>query len=465
MTKLKKILGSLVLGVVLSLNIGLVAFADGELMSEPFGDCGAKPTLAEPAKYYDFLVPFTITRDQIGGWAITATSTGGNPVYVNRFNLENNTKRAQCKLGCEHSFNLQGHKGSSWLGHAVLVDSNTGAQYIEMNGLKMYIASLPSGLFNYSGRDKLGIHAWSMLSATGVLYDVVLKDGTVIHFATGDGAGNGHTNGGPPSQQDGVQYGFNELKQGQYKNIFHACDPMHTFEMFMAEGSNLSDFTNYYNIGDSNPVVAVRLWSATVKDGNFTVNEGCGELSFGGSSLNLQSGSGENSTNPQFLKGYYDEMDLAAWSYLSGESVIEFKDRSDLDQSDLTGLYNWENNIESNKFSLIRLIRYIISFMGIMFITWGSFFYLGYWFDRINPIIPVRMVNLLSFGKLEVAPDERECNFRMSDIGKGKLKTINHWIAVEIALMAIGFGTLLVSGWAYKLIAWLIRFVTSRIGR
>lgn len=464
MFRLKKVLGALCLGVVLSLGMSFVVFADGELMSEPFGDCGAKPTLADPAKYYDFLIPFTVTREQIGGYAISATHVGGDPVYVNRFNLDDNIARAKCNMGCEHSFNRQGTKSSSWIGQTVLVDDNTGAQYIEMNGLKMYIASLPSGLFNYSGRDKLGIHAWSMLAATGVLYDIVLKDGTVIHFATGGATGNGHTNGGPPSQQDGVQYGFNELRQAQYKNIFHACDPMHTFELFMGEGRSLSEFTSYYNISESNPVVAVRLWSATVKDGNFSVNEGCGELSFGGSSLNLSIGSGSESTSPQFIKGYYDEMDLAAWSYLSGESVIEFKDRSNLDQSDLTGLHNWESNIENNKFSLIKLIRYCISFIGIMFIIWGSFFYLGYWFDRVNPILPIRVVNMMSFGKLEVTPDESECTFKLSDIGKGKLRTINHWVAIEIALMAIGFGTLLVSGWAYRLIAMLISFVTSRLG-
>ena len=52
MFRLKKVLGALCLGVVLSLGMSFVVFADGELMSEPFGDCGAKPTLADPAKYY-----------------------------------------------------------------------------------------------------------------------------------------------------------------------------------------------------------------------------------------------------------------------------------------------------------------------------------------------------------------------------------------------------------------------------
>lgn len=88
--------------------------------------------------------------------------------------------------------------------------------------------------------------------------------------------------------------------------------------------------------------------------------------------------------------------------------------------------------------------------MGIWFIAWGSFFYLGYWFDRINPIIPIRVVSFLSLGRLEVAPDEDECTYKLSGAGKGGLKTINHWVAVEISLTAIGFGTLLVSGWAYS---------------
>ena len=188
-----------------------------------------------------------------------------------------------------------------------------------------------------------------------------------------------------------------------------------------------------------------------------------GELSVKGGVPNLSGGNGLTGQTQGYTKGYYDESDLAAWSYLNGEHVIEFNDRSDLNQSDLTGLHEWENNVKDNKFSFIRLLRYFISYMGIWFIAWGSFFYLGYWFDRINPIIPIRVVSFLSLGRLEVAPDEDECTYKLSGAGKGGLKTINHWVAVEISLTAIGFGTLLVSGWAYRLIAKLISFVTSII--
>lgn len=73
------------------------------------------------------------------------------------------------------------------------------------------------------------------------------------------------------------------------------------------------------------------------------------------------------------------------------------------------------------------------------------------------------MVNFLSFGKLEVAPDENECTYKLTGSGKGTLRTINHAVALEIALTAVAFGTLIITGWAYKFIAWLIRFVTSRI--
>ena len=489
MIKLRKVLGALCLGVVLSLNVGTVCLADeGGALSNPIGDIGSDVPVSvvdssgNPVAHYNFLVPYSVTCEDIGGQAIELSATGKYSSHMSKVNngawkTHIEGKKAGQQFLVEWNPLTLNRDDISWLkngfwkvgvGYQLKTDDNTGVCYVESNGLKAYVAAIPEAFFNFRPSDGGNFFEFDSLNSQGILFDIILKDGTIIHFVTGDAASSEHTNGGDSTGatgQDGVQIKNAPLNTGYeaYKNLFHAFTSFHSFELWGVNNSCHKQFVSYYKI-DSNPVVAVRMYGTSLKNNDFKVADGMGELSVKGGVPSLVGGNSLTGQTPGYTKGYYDEMDLAAWSYLSGESVIEFKDRSNLDQSDLTGLHNWESNIENNKFSLIKLIRYCISFIGIMFITWGSFFYLGYWFDRVNPILPIRVVNMMSFGKLEVTPDESECTFKLSDIGKGKLKTINHWVAIEIALMAIGFGTLLVSGWAYRLIAMLISFVTSRLG-
>lgn len=488
MTKLKKVLGSLILGVVLSLNVGIICLADeGGVLSNPIGDIGSDVPVSvvdssgNPVAHYNFLVPYNITCEEVGGQAIELASGGAYAGHISKVNdgawqTHISGKKAGQQFWWEWNPMTLNSAKVSWLkngfwkvgvGYQLQIDDNTGVCYVESNGLKAYVAAVPEAFFNFKPSDGGNFFEFASLNSQGILFDVVLKDGTIIHFVTGDAASSQHTNGGDSTGatgQDGVQIKNAPINTGYeaYKNLFHAFTSFHSFELWGVNNSCYRQFMSYYKI-ESNPVVAVRMYGTSLKNNDFKAVDGMGELSVKGGSPNLAGGNGLTGQTPGFTKGYYDEMDLAAWTNLSGESVISFKDRDSLNQSDLTSLYNWENNIANNKFSIIRLIRYIISFMGIMFIVWGSLLYLGYWFDRVNPIIPIRAVNMLTLGKLEVSPDESESTFKLTDVAKGKLKTINHTIAIEISLMAIAFGTMLVSGWAYRLIAMLIGFVTSRL--
>ena len=480
-------------GLVLLISSGVDVFADGnegQLLSDPIGDIGegVKPSVVnasdgEPVKHYNYLIPYNVTCEQVGGYA---TSVKFNPdceyIYWANY-IDNNAWQEHISKASNvgQNFNIEWDgetKSNDYLSNGtwkigvtyqIKTDSNTNVNYIEANGLKAYICAVPLAFFNFKPSDGDFMEPGTVISK-GILFDMILKDGTIIHFVAGDAAGLQHTNGGEPNGSggyvtghDGLHLTYAPMKEGadKYRNLFHAAIYYHTFELWGKEGAT-SKFKSYYNI-QNNPVVAVRIYNTCLTNNNFKAANGMGELSVKGGVPNLSGGNGLTGQTQGYTKGYYDESDLAAWSYLNGEHVIEFNDRSDLNQSDLTGLHEWENNVKDNKFSFIRLLRYFISYMGIWFIAWGSFFYLGYWFDRINPIIPIRVVSFLSLGRLEVAPDEDECTYKLSGAGKGGLKTINHWVAVEISLTAIGFGTLLVSGWAYRLIAKLISFVTSII--
>lgn len=487
----KRLFCILCVGMALFINSGVDVFADegGQLLSDPIGDIGSDvPTSVvdnkgEPVAHYNYLIPYNVKCIDVGGYATGVQFTPDCKYkwwssYIDHNAWQEHISKAS-NVGQNFNVEWDGETVSNsyvsngtWkIGttYQIQTDSNTGVNYIEANGLKAYVCAVPLAFFNFKPADGNFMEPGTVISK-GILFDMILKDGTVIHFVAGDAAGLQHTNGGEFDENgnrvtghDGLHLTYAPMKTGadKYRNLFHAAIHYHTFELWGKQGAT-SRFKSYYGI-DSNPVVAVRIYNTCLTNNNFQAANGMGELSVKGGVPNLSGGNGLTGQTQGYTKGYYDESDLAAWSYLNGESVIDFSDRSDLEQSDLTDLYNWENNIKSNKFSFTRLIRYIISFMGIMFITWGSFFYLGYWFDRINPIIPVRMVNFLSFGKLEVAPDENECTYKLTGSGKGTMRTINHAAALEIALTAVAFGTLIITGWAYKFIAWLIRFVTSRI--
>lgn len=489
----KRLICIFCVGLVLLISSGVDVFAynginTGEYLSNPFGETLNVPLGYDGVKFYDFFMPYSMSYSEIGGYATDARGTSD---YAKNFEKPAKEKLKQ-KIGkADFTFHRQGsvldtNKKGEYVYSRVLKQAgngnieegvskvgvdDSGLEYItceDKNGteFKVYIASLPKAVYNtnlMTQEQKFGTAVWS-IGNRGMLYDVILSDGKQIHFCVLDAVGENHSNGGENgtegwtgSTHDGIEYKLSKMgsKNSPYKQLFH-CEKLHTFEMATRNGLDVSSF----ELSSTNSVVAIRVYDATIDSKNFVVNEGFTNAITESKSAQHSNAWTSAASSQYARRGYYDEMDLAAWTRLN-ESVISFKDRRDLDQSDLTGLHNWESNIENNKFSFIRILRYCISFMGIMFIVWGSFFYLGYWFDRINPIIPIRVVSFLSLGKLEVAPDEDECTYKLSGAGKGGLKTINHWVAIEISLTAIGFGTFLVSGWAYKLIAKLISFVTS----
>lgn len=463
---MKKITGLLVsLLILLSVPINVHAASgvnNGNAYDDPFGNSGISSSLGGDAKYYDFYVPYNLTLKDIGGYATSVTYSDSS-----KFKGWGDGSLPKDEDLAKHPYNLnrQENKGSTWLGLDVKIDPNTDFEYVEKNNGKFYIASLGKCLFNYSALKDEGFFEFSVLSQTGVLYDVILKDGTIIHFATGDGMGTPHTlndtsDSVTSSGQDGVSISFSTLKMKQYKNLLHALRPNQLLECFCNTGA-LDKFISYYKISESNPIMYIRMYNKTLKDGDFTINSGFNDFMGKADTNNL------NFNNSQYMKGYYSEMDLGTWNKLAEQNIqadlLDNANRDNLNSNELNNLENWENNIEqdSQEGGFIYWARRIVSIFGIILIIWIILIYIAYWFDKLNNIVDFDLLLILTFGRLRVSDTEDDCTFSMKDMGKTGTRTVNHRAILLICIVGITFGVLVVSGVLYKVLSKLVNTVLN----
>lgn len=449
--------------LILCFPITVHAENNGNAMSDPFGDCGASKSFGGDAKYYDFFMPYNLTIKQVGGYAKKVTFDAGS-AYAG-WNMTPSESDLAKKVG---RFNRQGAKGSTWIGCAVKVDSNTGFQYVEKDGCAFYIASLPKAMFNYSAvRD--GFYQWSYLAATGIIYDMILKDGTVIHFATGDGVGTLHSNNDESDSvysggQDGVNIQFAKLNYPQYKQLFHASQPNHTFEVFCENGAALTKFQQYYNISDSNPIVAIRMWNKSIKDGGLTVNSGFNGLSSKGNvPTGGTPGTAPGGNDPQFVSGSLVDLDISMYAKLLEPNLQEYylnqATRENLGQNDLESLTDWNRNhqMQEEEHGYIAILRKAVVMVGIIVTIWAVLIYLAFWFDHINSFVYLDVLHILTLGQLHICAPGDKPTFSLGK--KVETRTVSHRQIIFICGSAILFGVMMISGVFYTIVGNFINLI------
>lgn len=161
--------------------------------------------------------------------------------------------------------------------------------------------------------------------------------------------------------------------------------------------------------------------------------------------------------------GFYTEEQLSSFASLA-ESNIDRKllsnaIRSNLDNQELEELANWERNVSSNSFEsiIMGLARKTLMLFGILLEIWSLLVYLAYWFDRLNNIIPISLLSILTFGKLRIADDVTEATYSIKDNShKTSIKTVNHRAVLFIVVLGLSLGTLIVTGYIYVIIHWLV---------
>lgn len=157
------------------------------------------------------------------------------------------------------------------------------------------------------------------------------------------------------------------------------------------------------------------------------------------------------------MSGLWKETDFVKWK-TSTRSELKFADIQNLHNNDIYDVENWKVDINkrNSESILIKGGRWLTILFGIIFNVWMLLIYISYWFDRLNNFFDYSMLNLVTFGKLSISPDENECTFSLTSLGKGDKRTVNHRKVVEIVVIGLAFGTLIVSGVFFQILGGVV---------
>jgi hypothetical protein len=444
---------------------------DGKPLDNTICDSGFANSF-EGGEYYDVTVPYTLTNEDIGGYA---TGTNGS----------NKMSDVDKKVVCGHRWNLEGDHTSSVLRSTVRTSSKLTITDVDgycvakdTNGTEYYLVAVPKYFYNSS----TGIQ-WE--SQCGQVIELFFTDGKYIRAIVGDAKAVGHTNGGEgeshsPTGQDGASttYTFSTLNYSQYQNIYQA-ENGETFEWFC---NNPTVRNNTPGVaGSSGEVAYVRMYNINVATGDApTLASGIDKSAIGtrtntgcnitGTSDGTDSQATANAATG-YVGGYYEEMDLEAYNRLSEENIQELyldnATRNNLNANDLNAVTDWQSNVNAiqEESTIVKFFRKVIQLIAILFTIYAILVYIAYWFDRLNNFFDIDLLSILTFGKFMISESEDECTYKMKDLGNGKKKTVNHRAILSICIISIVFAALILTGTLFKLVAKIAYFFINLFKR
>lgn len=426
----------------------------GDATDKPVGD-SKLPTSFNDCKYYDSYVPYKLVPNDIGGWCTGVTNTAYNygPMAQDRI--------ISCKMGGYVNWEfdrLLSSYGESYY------EEGTGMSIVkDKNGVEYYGTAVQGFFYNNDSVGKDGFPAWNTEGQRGQIFDCILTDGTVIHFVVADLNSNYHTNGGygdKPSdgapEADG-KWSYSEMKLEQYWNLYAAMSG-NQFELWGQNGCT-TKFAEKYNIGngdDQNKIAYYRMYNKHISDPPEPVSGEVKGVSYKLGDVNIQGGQKNDKTDIGGVEstGLFAETHFVKWKSSETESM-EFPFQWWLKNDDIADVENWKADLEkkNSESFLIKGGRWLTMLFGIIFEVWMLFIYLAYWFDRLNNFFEYRMLELITFGRLTISPDEDSCTFSLSTLGRGEKRTVNHKKVLEVVIIGLAFGTLIISGTFFRILS------------
>lgn len=408
MKKILKIVLTLVITVICVMSRSVVSMAnyDGQVMDNPYGDGGYDNSYGD-TEYYDCFIPYAMTNEEIGGYATSSVITSSSDyseaimtesskkthvgLYPNR-EFGHNRVNNECSIRFGSNFDYTFEDDED--GMCLLVDPN---------GAKYYMAATGSFFYHYKPEGSDEEDPFNVI--TGMIFDVILTDNTIIHFVKADGIGDGHSNGGENAGgggQDGISYGKAPLNYPQYKNLFHA-QTGNMLEMICEDGA-LSSFFEKYNIGDEegqNKIEAIRVYNASVSNSRWATRTNGNEPS------TMGTGSGNVSGDAQQNNGFIGEDNLVGMPenshLLDNQTQIILPTGNDLSVGERYTSSQIKENIEFKKsVDILNILRSLICFIGLMIIVYGMVFLLCTQIDAINTWVDISFLSIITFGKVKL---------------------------------------------------------------
>ena len=433
--------GSLILFLLISMCFSMFTYEvsavnidnDGSARDNPYGDSGIEASFDAP--YYDCYIPYNMTCEEVGGyatgytWASSAYANvaAGMTESMKDYKVTGFTNR-------EADFTFYGNG----------YEEDTGLRtYTDSNGTVFYICALPKFPWQNSLAGSNGFPSWNG-DPRKQIFDVILTDGTVIHFMIGDVAAEQHTNGGNDVTQTqfDIIYSFSNLSHEQYRHLFH-CQAGHTIEIWGKSGC-AGEFSEKYNIGtgdDKNRVAYIRMYAATTDDviiRNSGVPEG---VSYSLGDVTIAS-NGNSAVDIKTIKSEWELSGMPKQSVLDdAASHLTLPDRGNLSYNELYSIQVTKDSLESkNSVKVYDIVRQALVFMGLALLLYVIILVLAMAFDRVNSFLDISLVSVLSFGALTVS-DEKE-NVGKKGYASSKKMYVSCLVMLGIAMFLISGGVI-----------------------
>lgn len=430
---------------------------DGKARDTPYGD-SKLPTSYSDTDYYDCYLPYALTPSDIGGY-----STGVTAYRVKDYDecMANDNKQALDKpftSTCMYEFD----KNGSTLDGCNITKEGKLNIVTDANGNQYYITAIQGFFYNFGGLDiAQGKDFFEWDDERGQVFDVILTDGTCIHFAVGDENAIGHTNGGPETSQD-VTYTFSDLKLPQYKNLFHATNA-NCLELWGSKGCT-TEFKDKYNLkSDGNQIAYYRMYNKKLSDAPMRANGvgtsvaySMGDATISANSSNSSSSDDSNLLQHSSLVSEWELQGMPEKSRLADfRENISMPTREGLTISETNNLEVVGGNISTYKQAIsFDRARVFLVFIGLCLLVYAILLIVAMLFDNVNSFIDLSAVSVLTLGKLMYAPNEK-------DLGKKKGLTNTKKLSISIIVLII-LGMFLVSGSIFP-IMWKFVFGVSQI--
>ena len=484
---------------------------------ECFQDSGLVSSFAN-VEYVDCAVPYAITYAQLGG-SYEKTMTGYHEwddpnnlggVYTFSSNITSyfkdknvgdkgnreNDYSAGIMTGCVRRLN---NKYNGYYDNvertlaktlSIQREAESGANYVEVNGIRYYIAAIGSYFFQMAA-DTTG-QSWVNNGEyrQGSIFDVILTDGKVFHFIMGDAigvdhsvqdnktvyfykctkVGDSHSSCSNASNRHAVS--FTSLIKPYYKGIVHASAGQ-ILELWFAgsdqgyAGTSVDKQPVFKYLAENEGVhiAYIRRYNLTVENLetvqlNTGVPKGASwKMIYGANSAEAKALNAGG--NAKALRVGYQEQELSSWVRLAESNIAEQLDDANTDNlkgDDLVSIYNWKTIVtDSNAPVYLKVVRIVIQLVGVLMLIWSILLYVGYWLDTTNNLIDINIVGILTLGKL-MSGREEDSNYNQPvESGKNtKVKIVSHKNIMLICGVTILFAVLILTGTLYNLLTSLI---------
>ena len=472
-----------------------------------YGHMDNFPSSFGDINYMDVAVPYATNIKQIGGFSASNRKVGsywniendpaggwqsGNTTHINKCvatQKQAATGDAKSAVGLHHASEVKQVKNLGGLN--VFVDSygacyaltavqqffsNHGANYSYVQGYGKLKKANEKKFKNTKSIDN------NIGDANGTLIDIILTNGTVVHFIQFDENAVEHTN--PNHSASDIEPGFPNPNQPYAKYYGHIASTSsgNCLEICVALSNGSTDIAKFKKAAgaDKNPICYYRVYNANIgvpatyktaptKLGLITNVADCSTVG-----MTLTGGADEDSENPNGtdenggndnLPGQQKETDYVSTNYLN-EIYVEMASLDDFSDTELYNLELWKNDVHSQDMQtyIIDSSRWIVLSLGIALIVWSILIYLAYWFDVVNNFVDIELLPLLTFKRLRRAHLEEDVNWHASKNNDGnKQRTIDHKRMLIVTLLGITLGILVITGqlfiWVANIMNWLMRFM------